>query len=404
MINHLQISHLRNLSHVHLPLTQCNLFIGANGSGKTSILESLFLLSRGKSFRTYQPKRYITHQHSHCTIFARLEDGSRLGIAKYSDASTVLKFNGQNLTAQSQLTARLPTSLIDPASMDILEQGSNLRRQLLDWLAFHVEPDFYPQWLLHQRLLKQRNSLLKQLHRINDHNYQQLQAWDKALAEHAYRIHQYRQQVFTAWQPSFKKMLALLLPEYAQQIELSYQAGFDIDIPLQQTLYERLKSDIKLGYTRVGSHRADIQVSWRESDMDWQADWDMDDSDNNGDFEQLNAHHFTSGYKTSATNVLSRGEKKLLITSLKLSQLPLLPVNQPFTGSDILTNKPIILLDDITSELDKKATEILLATLAKIPCQLFITSLTQEITPIIQEYWQNFSLFHVKQGEVKKQD
>lgn len=416
MITQLHINHLRNLNHVNLPLTQCNLIIGANGSGKTSILEALFLLSRGKSFRSHQPKLYITHKHSHCTVFARLQDDSRLGIEKHSDASTTLKLNGQILTAQSQLTARLPTTLIDPASMDILEQGSNLRRQLLDWLAFHVKPDFYPQWLAYQRLLKQRNSLLKQSRHLNDLNRQQLQAWDNMLAEHASCIHHYRQQVFGTWQHSFNHVLALLLPQYSYQIELNYQAGFDPNIPLQQTLHDRLQSDLKLGYTRVGSHRADIQVLWRGSQTDvaaqdafYQDGFDeygqIDDGEQTGDGGQTDVSRQRMRHKMLATNVLSRGEKKLLITALKLSQLPLLPVNHSSYGlisgsGGQLTSRPIVLLDDIDAELDANAMQVLLSTLATVPCQLFITSLSKDILPMIESHWQELSVFHVKHGKV----
>ena len=400
MITQLHINHLRNLNHVNLPLTQCNLIIGANGSGKTSILEALFLLSRGKSFRSHQPKLYITHEHSHCTVFARLQDDSRLGIEKHSDASTILKLNGQILTAQSQLTARLPTMLIDPASMDILEQGSNLRRQLLDWLAFHVKPDFYPQWLAYQRLLKQRNSLLKQSHHLNDLNRQ-----------HASCIHHYRQQVFSAWQHSFNDMLALLLPYYSYQIELSYQAGFDPNIPLQQTLYDRLQSDLRLGYTRVGSHRADIQVLWRGKQIDiasqdgFDERGQIDDGGQAGDGGQTDVSRQRMRHKMLATNVLSRGEKKLLITALKLSQLPLLPVNHSSYGlisgsGGQLTSRPIVLLDDIDAELDVNAMQVLLSTLATVPCQLFITSLSKDILPMIESHWQQLSMFHVKHGKV----
>ena len=64
MIERLQISHLRNLTQVSLQSAACNVIIGANGSGKTSLLEAIFLLSRGKSFRHHQPKRYIQHHQN----------------------------------------------------------------------------------------------------------------------------------------------------------------------------------------------------------------------------------------------------------------------------------------------------------------------------------------------------
>ena len=107
-----------------------------------------------------------------------------------------------------------------------------------------------------------------------------------------------------------------------------------------------------------------------------------------------------------AANVLSRGEKKLLITALRLSQLPLLLDNDKTIassdkqGSIEASMTPVVLLDDITAELDSRALEILLATLATLPCQVFITSLTADILPMIDKYWPTSKVFHMKQGEL----
>lgn len=108
MIERLQISHLRNLSQVTLPATACNVIIGANGSGKTSLLEAIFLLSRGKSFRHHQPKRYIQHHQDNATVHAKLSDSSTLAIQKQADATTILRLNQTTVYNQSILTEQLP--------------------------------------------------------------------------------------------------------------------------------------------------------------------------------------------------------------------------------------------------------------------------------------------------------
>ena len=87
MIERLQISNLRNLSDIKMQTATCNLVIGANGSGKTSLLEAIFLLSRGKSFRHHQPKRYIQHHQSAAIVHARLTDSTTLAIQKQTDAT-----------------------------------------------------------------------------------------------------------------------------------------------------------------------------------------------------------------------------------------------------------------------------------------------------------------------------
>ena len=403
MIERLQVSNLRNLTQVNMQSTVCNVLIGANGSGKTSLLEAIFLLSRGKSFRHHQPKRYIQHHQNHATVYAKLNDDRTLAIQKQADATTILRLNQATVYNQSILTEQLPTLLIDPSTMDMLEQGSASRRQLLDWLVFHMKQGFHPQWVAYQRLLKQRNSLLKKSRQLTQVQLAELKSWDKGLSNHAALIHHYREHVFTEWQPYFADSVLQLLPTYAEQLSLSYNAGYDTSVALDVQLNERLEQDLQLGYTRIGNHRADIHVHWR--------------SDNTIDNQSTNKKVSSSDHETpsklpalkeQAANVLSRGEKKLLITALRLSQLPLLlndnkdsPVFDNHSTSRVT---PVVLLDDITAELDDRAIKILLSTLAMLPCQVFMTSLTDDIVPLVNELWSAPNLFHVKQGQVLSVD
>ena len=413
MIERLQISHLRNLTQVSLNTAACNVIIGANGSGKTSLLEAIFLLSRGKSFRHHQPKRYIQHHQNAATVHARLNDSTTLAIQKQVDATTVLRLNQTTVYNQSILTEQLPTLLIDPSTMDMLEQGSASRRQLLDWLVFHMKQGFHPQWVAYQRLLKQRNSLLKKSRQLTQVQLTELKSWDKGLASHAALIHHYRELVFTEWQPYFAESIAQLLPAYAEQLSLSYNAGYDINIPLDIQLNERLEQDLQLGYTRIGNHRADVHVHWRSSNLSEPVNNEADSSaiTESKIVEKIDTAAKLPTIKEQAANVLSRGEKKLLITALRLSQLPLLLNDEKVLFTEDKENRslshdvkaratPVVLLDDITAELDDRAIKILLTTLAQLPCQVFMTSLTDEILPLVHEYWSELNVFHVKQGEV----
>ena len=411
MIERLQATDLRNLQQVKLQAAACNVIIGENGSGKTSLLEAIFLLSRGKSFRHSQPKRYVQHHRPSAIVHAVLTDGASLAIQKQTDATTVLRLNQNTVYNQSILTEQLPTLLIDPSSMDMLEQGSASRRQLLDWLVFHMKQSFHPQWIAYQRLLKQRNSLLKQSRSLTQVQLAEIKSWNKALANHAALIHHYREQVFLAWQPYFEKSIAQLLPSYAQQISLSYHAGYDVAIPLDVQLDERLAQDLQLGYTRIGSHRADIHVHWRsQSEMGIKDEKSKSVTEYQTGTTELSAskEQKLPTLKEQAANVLSRGEKKLLITALRLSQLPLLLNDdsaEQSAGQNLQTDNqaittPVVLLDDITAELDDRAIDILLSTLAKLPCQVFMTSLTADVLPIVNQYWSSPNMFHMKQGKL----
>ena len=396
MIERLQISNLRNLTHVNLHATACNVIIGANGSGKTSLLEAIFLLSRGKSFRHHQPKRYIQHHQNTATVYARLNNSSTLAIQKQADATTILRLNQTTVYNQSILTEQLPTLLIDPSTMDMLEQGSASRRQLLDWLVFHMKQGFHPQWLAYQRLLKQRNSLLKKTRHLTQVQFTELKSWDKGLSNHAALIHHYRERIFAEWQPYFAESIAQLLPAYAEQLSLSYNAGYDTTVALDIQLNERLEQDLQLGYTRIGNHRADVHVHWRSNDSA------ASNNELSDTMHEADTNLKVPVIKEQAANVLSRGEKKLLITALRLSQLPLLLNTQKTSGvSDNSAQiTPVVLLDDITAELDDRAIDILLSTLAQLPCQVFMTSLTDDILPLVHQYWSEPNMFHVKQGQI----
>lgn len=382
-IHELHIHHFRNLHRVMLHFASCNVFIGHNGSGKTSLLESIYLLSRGKSFRHHQPKHYIEHGYQTTTVFARLSDTLTddksneqiVAIEKALDASTQLRHNGQTLLTQSPLAQLLPTLLLEPISLTNLEQGSQVRRELLDWLLFHVEQNFHREWLAYQRLLKQRNTLLKQVSHIDQLSTwqrQELAAWDKQLSQHASHIHQQREAILTEWQPHFIHQVQAFLPQYAEQLRLRYSVGYDVNIGLETLLVERVASDVELGYTRMGSHRADINVMLDTQHID----------------EAGHSHKHT----LAATDMLSRGEKKLLMTAFRLSQLPLLNARGKV---------PLVLIDDITAELDDRALSLLLKALKQVNSQLFITTLSTDILPMIKEIWQDdVKLFHVEHGKV----
>lgn len=374
-ILHLHIHQFRNLHNIHIQPNICNVFLGQNGSGKTSILESIYLLSRGKSFRHHQPKHYIQHGCSQTTVFAKLNDDEKVAIQKQIDASTQLRLNGQNLTTQSPLAQLLPTLLLEPMSLSGLENGSQTRRELFDWLLFHVERSFHTHWVRYQKLLKQRNALLKQVGNIDSltvWQHQEMMAWDKELSSHALAIHQLRETVLSNWQPYFYQQIQTFLPHYADEMRLRYAVGFDTQMDLITLFANRLSADLELGYTRIGSHRADLNVV----------------------LDKISTDEMGQKLKQTlvATDMLSRGEKKLLMMALRLSQLPLL--NQAH-------KIPLVLLDDITAELDDKALLLLLQALKQVNSQLFITSLSADVVPLIEQIWQDdCQVFHVEHGKI----
>lgn len=358
-LTRLRIERVRNLQTVVLnQLQPFNIFYGANASGKSSILEAIHLLATGKSFRTNLVKQYIQHECMDALIYAE-SINYRLGVQKQASGEQLIRLNGDTLATQSELARLLPVQLIDPESIALLDMGSKPRRQLLDWLMFHVEREFYPLWLRYQRALKQRNSLLRHHSRSSAATQQSIASWEAAMAGQGELIHALREQVMQQWQPLFLHYCQLLLPD--QSIHMAYSAGFDIQAGLQHSLQQHRQKDAERGSTQHGPHRADLRLKTTYGVVD---------------------------------EVLSRGQKKLLVLALKLSQIHMLH-DQGY--------ETVVLLDDMTAELDEAAQQRLLSTLIGLGSQVFMTTLdyvavqkTLDALSVTQ-----FALFEIRHGQVQ---
>lgn len=368
MLTRLSVQGVRNLGKIDLPLTRCNLFFGPNGSGKTSLLESIYILFRGKSFRHIDARRFIHFEHERCFVYARTSDSQDLAILK-TRQKTKLKLSGRSNLNQSELTRLMPVTLVDPSELELLDHGTGSRRQLLDWLCFHTESQFHAVWLKHARVLKQRNRQLKSLKtagRVTTHQREELMIWSDQLAVLGEELNQIRMQVIERWQPLFEDKIRTFLPQYPG-VRLSLRSGFDQDVALHEQLEERLTRDLEQGTTRLGAHRADLRVTAAQT-------------------------RFDGTLNPPASDVLSRGEKKLLIIALKLSQIELLSAR----------GRPcVVLLDDMTAELDQAATQRLLRLLKASEAQLFLTSLDQSISDFARSIWgADLSVFQIESGDI----
>ena len=353
-IKRLNIERIRNLKTVALyELQPFNLFYGENGSGKTSILEAIHLLATGRSFRTHMPKHYIQHEANDAVVFAQ-SLSERIGMQKFSSGEQLIKVNGDAIATQGQLAKLLPLQHIDPQSTDIIDHGAKPRRQLLDWLMFHVEPEFYAAWQYYSRALKQRNSLLKTRWNIS---LSDIEPWNRMLSEYGEALHSQRVSIVEQWNQFFQDDLKILLPNI--QIALEYSAGFHTEQGLMQDLIQYHARDLDRRYTEYGPHRADL--------------------------------HLKTPFGL-ADHVLSRGQKKLLIMALKLSQIAMLHARNKET---------VVLLDDLTAELDVAAQQRLIERLSQLGSQVFMTTLEHEsVVKHLKDLSISFQFFHVVHGQV----
>ena len=214
----LQTEHFRNLAPDPVSFSPSfNLLYGANGSGKTSVLEAIGYLGLGRSFRVSRHQAVVSHGQSRFTVFGGLDRGAdesvsgdegrlahRLGIARdVSAKETSLRVDGENVRSLSSMAKHLPVSVIDPGVFDIVAGGPGKRRQFLDWLVFHVEPSFASVWQQCQRVTSQRNQTLRN-GRMDE---SLLRVWDSQYAALSERLSDSRQSTFDRFKEAFELLV-----------------------------------------------------------------------------------------------------------------------------------------------------------------------------------------------------
>ena len=208
------------------------------------------MLSRGRSFRTPQIRKVISHEHRDLTVFGQLAvDGEspqhRIGIRRTSGGETLAKIDGERKDRLSDLALMLPTVDVESSSFELVDGGPSVRRELLDWGLFHVEPSFFPVWQRYQRALKQRNAALKQ---IKSRGLSSVVAWDAELATAGESLHHFREDFLKSFQPVLQEIMTQFLG--VRSFQLEYLSGWEEGTCLQDALSNSREKDQALGYTK----------------------------------------------------------------------------------------------------------------------------------------------------------
>lgn len=360
-LNQLTIQYFRNCQQVQCELSSgLNLIIGDNAAGKTSIIEAIWVLATGRSFRTPKVQHLIQHQQTNLTVFAEVSSSHkhtekyRLGIQK-TPQQTQLRINGETIQSQSILAQHLPVQLLTPESHKLLEDGPKARRQFMDWGCFHQSPDFMPLWRNYQRGLKQRNHALKK--RLPK---EQVQLWDQTLVENALKIDKIRQIYLESLTPYLVTFCQALMPELTEKVICQYRSGWPKNTEDLMALYtQNFTKESALGHTQYGAHRADIRFKF-------------------------------SGQE--AINTLSRGQQKLFVCALLLAQASL--------HEKTLKEPIIMLIDDLPAELDESHRLKLLELLQVLNIQHIITSTSESLIPVLNP--QNTHIWQIHAGELTR--
>ncbi|MFO7602613.1 MAG: DNA replication/repair protein RecF, partial [Gammaproteobacteria bacterium] len=283
-LQQLAIQHVRNISQAELePVAGLNLVFGHNAAGKTSILEAIHILATARSFRTLHMEHIIQHDSTALLVSGlqkSLHGSDRIGVQR-SRHDIRLRLNGEDIHKTSQIAQLLPLQIINPESHRVLEQGPKIRRKMLDWGVFHVEQQFADVWRTYNRVLKQRNSALRQGRK------QVALSLDPQLIEISKSIDQKRQHYINRLQEYIKPFCEELIE---QTPETDYFRGWSRDKSLEDLLATSIQADLERGYTHYGPHRAELRFKFAGK---------------------------------LAQSVLSRGQQKMLVSSLIMAQVSL---------------------------------------------------------------------------------
>jgi DNA replication and repair protein RecF len=355
LLRRVDIRDVRILHRVVLePASQFNVFVGPNGSGKTSLLEAIYLLGSGRSFRTRPIREVIARGKGELCVFGEMRGEDSLtetvGIEK-GVAETRIRLSGQMVRASSMLARLLPLVLLTPDSQRLLSDGAELRRRLVDWALFHVEPDYHDLLVQYRRALRQRNAALREAPSART-----LAPWTREVADLGSRLHGLREgylgEVLGELEGTVEGLLGM-------RVAMAYEPGWNVREELAKVLTDAATEDRVRGFTGAGPHRADLCFTCDGS---------------------------------PAQHVLSRGEGKLFVVALMLGQLEYLARRSG--------RIPVALVDDLGSELDPDGRRRFLEALGTTGAQVFVTALSED-TVTIPEGTER-ALFHVEQGSVTK--
>lgn len=354
-ITDLRITNFRNMSAAELSPEPngLNVITGDNGSGKTSLLEAIYYLGHGRSFRASNSNRLIRHEANKFSVYSQLLSNERIisiGVERTKGGDSQQRIAEQNVGV-AELAGFLPIRVINSQSHQLFESGPAYRRKYLDWGLFYQYDSFFPCWRNFERALKQRNAILRE-----KRPKAELQVWTEEFVKYGLEFDGLRRSYIDALTPLLAQMAGELLS--IAELEVCYLPGWDESLDFADLLSENIYFEYGSGYTQYGPQRADLDLR----------------------INGLSIKHF-----------LSRGQQKLLICAMIIAQGILLFQH---------INKGLIyLIDDLPAELDLQSKTSLISLLAKQKMQVFITAIESKM---IGEFNQSLAVpskvFHVEHG------
>lgn len=361
----LALVNFKNYEDVSIELSsEINVFIGENGAGKTNMLDAVHFLSFCRSFLNPIDRQCIRLDEKFFLLQGTfLKDEKEVGItcAVKEGQKKVVKKNKQEYDRISEHIGRFPAVVISPYDTNLIIEGSETRRKFIDSIISQFDRNYLETLMRYNKVLLQRNALLKQFQEMRIFDAESIEVWDVQLIDLGSVIHEKRKSFLVDFIPIFQKFFSFIA-NHKEEIDISYKSQLDEE-SFEMALQKNRRKDNAVGYTTVGIHKDDLVFLI-----------------NNQPIKKFG----------------SQGQQKSFLIALKLAQFEIV--------SNLLQTKPMLLLDDVFDKLDHQRVSHLMQLISQhIFGQVFISDTDEDrIEKVFKGIEINRRLFHVKGGQVEK--
>lgn len=359
-LEQISIRDVRNLRCVDLSLAPSfNIVFGDNGQGKTSLLEAMYLASTTRSFRTSRVREVIGHNAVAASVRAlvRSDSQTREQFVSFSASDRVVRFDSQKVSSISSFVLHAPMVVFHPQEMDLTMGPASLRRRLVDRVALFVDPISHHHALSYDKAMKARKLLLARTGSAS----KGLEVYEQLMAKHGCALSAHRERASVPLINLTKTVFAEIGPRLDLQLQLSSNTP-ETEEALAQRLHADRARDISRPSPALGPHRDDLVL-------------------------QLDGH--------PVRLVASQGQHRLLTLALKIAELSCVA---QATGVE-----PILLLDDVSSELDVHRAKALFRALHDRSNQVFLTTSRPDMLRDVRDPTDAVAWFEVVNGAVCQQ-
>ncbi|WP_460218803.1 DNA replication/repair protein RecF [Psychroserpens sp. MEBiC05023] len=335
--------------------TKINCFVGSNGVGKTNALDAIYHLSFGKSYFNPIATQNIRHNEDFFVIdgiFNKNDKTEKIVVSLKRGQKKMIKRNGKAYEKFSDHIGFIPLVIISPADRDLIIEGSDTRRKFIDSVISQSDKGYLNNLINYNKVLSQRNALLKYFALNNTFNAQTLEVYNEQLSTYGSEIFKVRDEFLKVFIPIFKARYKAISNDN-EEVNLKYKSDlFDDD--LQSLLVKQINKDKALQYTSVGIHKDDL----------------------NFQIENYPIKKFGS-----------QGQQKSFLIALKLAQFDFIKQQSSVT--------PLLLLDDIFDKLDENRVAQIISLVDNDDFgQLFISDTHAERTEnVVKQVHQSYKIF-----------